>query len=212
MCRAASPSSSTAAGIMTSSLNKPVRNEPVSTATLPMQGVFLLEAPHSCRRGRVRDRHPHQNGGSAPFFANVAHAAKQHPVGIPAYLLQGVLRQIERALLRRPSALTRVDVGSCRTHMLPVAVPKAAPSTGERQARGPLESYFTRSARRRGSEQSQSDGRRYGVSTRLHGELDEDAFDVGLHGLGGNLQLLSDAFVGKSTAHRVQDAVFARTQ
>src|SRR5882757_8131125 len=63
-----------------------------------------------------------------------------------------------------------------------------------------------------GSEQSKSAGRRYGVSARLHGELDEDAFDVGLHGLGGNLQLLSDAFVGKSTAHRAQDAVFARTQ
>ena len=63
-----------------------------------------------------------------------------------------------------------------------------------------------------GSEQSQSPGRRYRVSARLHAELDEDAFDVGLHGLGGNLQLLSDAFVGKSTAHRVQDAVFARTQ
>jgi hypothetical protein len=49
---------------------------------------------------------------------------------------------------------------------------------------------------RRGSEQSQSAGRRYCVSARLHGEFDEDAFDVGLHGLGGNLQLLSDAFVG----------------
>src|SRR5260221_13047105 len=72
--------------------------------------------------------------------------------------------------------------------------------------------YFTMSARHRGSEQSESAGRRYGVSARLHGELDEDAFDVGLHGLGGNLQLSSDAFVGKSTAHRAQDAVFARTQ
>lgn len=48
----------------------------------------------------------------------------------------------------------------------------------------------------RGSEQPQSVGRRYGVSTRLHGKLDEDAFDVGLHGLRGNLQLLRDAFVG----------------
>src|ERR1700679_1615909 len=54
----------------------------------------------------------------------------------------------------------------------------------------------------RGSEQSQSAGRRYGVSARLRGELDEDAFDVGLHRLRGNLQLLSGAFVGKSTAHR----------
>jgi hypothetical protein len=62
------------------------------------------------------------------------------------------------------------------------------------------------------SEQPQSGGRRYGVSARLHGELDEDAFDVGLHGLGGNLQLLSDALVGKSAAHRAQDAVFSRTQ
>jgi hypothetical protein len=34
---------------------------------------------------------------------------------------------------------------------------------------------------------------------------------VGLHSLGCNLQLLSDAFVGKSTAHRAQHAVFART-
>jgi hypothetical protein len=64
----------------------------------------------------------------------------------------------------------------------------------------------------RGSEQAQSVGRRYGVSARLHGKLNEDAFDVGFHGLGGNLQLLSDAFVGKSIAHRAQDAVFARTQ
>ena len=71
--------------------------------------------------------------------------------------------------------------------------------------------YFTMSARQRGSEQSQSAGRRYCVSACLHGEFDEDAFDVGLHGLGGNLQLLSDAFVGKSIAHRAQDAVFART-
>src|SRR5258708_20760105 len=63
-----------------------------------------------------------------------------------------------------------------------------------------------------GSEQSQSAGRRYGVSARLHGELDENAFDVCLHGLGGNLQLLSDAFVGKSIAQRAQDAVFARAQ
>ena len=62
------------------------------------------------------------------------------------------------------------------------------------------------------SEQPQSPGRRYGVSARLHGQLDEDAFDVSLHGLGGNLQLLSDAFVGKSTAHRAQDAVFARAE
>jgi hypothetical protein len=61
-------------------------------------------------------------------------------------------------------------------------------------------------------EQSQGAGRRYGVSARLYGELDEDAFDVGLHGLRGNLQLLSDTFVGKSEAHRAQDAVFARTQ
>src|SRR5260370_40901936 len=68
------------------------------------------------------------------------------------------------------------------------------------------------SARQRGSEQAQSAGRRYGVSARLHGKLDEDAFDVGLHCLGGNLQLLSDAFVGKPIAHRAQDAVFARTQ
>ena len=43
-------------------------------------------------------------------------------------------------------------------------------------------------------------------------ELDENTFDVGLHGLGGNLQLLSDAFIGKPTAHRAQNAVFARTQ
>ncbi len=71
---------------------------------------------------------------------------------------------------------------------------------------------FTMRALNRDSEQSQSAGRRYGVSARLHGELDEDAFDVGLHGLGGNLQLLGDAFVGKSAAHRAQDAVFARTQ
>jgi hypothetical protein len=28
-----------------------------------------------------------------------------------------------------------VDVESCRTHVLPVAVPKAAPSAGERQAK-----------------------------------------------------------------------------
>src|SRR3984893_15440066 len=68
------------------------------------------------------------------------------------------------------------------------------------------------SPRYRGSEQSHSPGRRYGVSARLHGEPDEDAFDVGLHGFGGNLQLLRDAFVGKSIAHRAQDAVFARTQ
>ena len=60
------------------------------------------------------------------------------------------------------------------------------------------------SARHPGSEQSQSAGRRYGMSVRLHGELDENAFDVGFHGLGGNLQLSSDAFVGKSTAHRAQ--------
>src|SRR6202051_1284258 len=71
---------------------------------------------------------------------------------------------------------------------------------------------FTMSARHGDSEQSQSAGRRYGVSARLHGELDENAFDVGLHGLGGNLQLLSDAFVGKAVAHRTQDAVFARPQ
>jgi hypothetical protein len=68
------------------------------------------------------------------------------------------------------------------------------------------------SPRYRGSEQAQSVGRRYGVSARLHGKLDEDAFDVGFHDLGGNLQLLSDAFVGKATAHRAPDAVFARTQ
>ncbi len=68
------------------------------------------------------------------------------------------------------------------------------------------------SARQRASEQPQSAGRRYGVRARLHGEFDEYAFDVRLHGLWGDLQLLSDAFVGKSTAHRAQDAVFARTQ
>src|SRR5882757_3171964 len=62
-----------------------------------------------------------------------------------------------------------------------------------------------------GSEQSQSAGSRYGVSAGLYGELDEDAFDVGLHGLGSDLQLLGDTFVGKSTANRAQDAVFARS-
>jgi|HubBroStandDraft_2_1064218.scaffolds.fasta_scaffold463530_2 hypothetical protein len=62
-------------------------------------------------------------------------------------------------------------------------------------------SVCTMGARPRGSEQSQSTGRRYGVSARLHGELDEDAFDVGFYGLGGNLQLLSNAFVGESGAH-----------
>ena len=63
----------------------------------------------------------------------------------------------------------------------------------------------------RASEQSQSAGPRYGVSARPDGELDEDAFGVGLHGLGGNLQLLGDAFVGKPAAHRAQDDAFART-
>ncbi len=67
------------------------------------------------------------------------------------------------------------------------------------------------SARYRGSKQPQSAGRRYGVSARLDGELDEDAFGVGLHGLGANLQLFSDPFVGKPTAHRAQDAVLAGT-
>src|ERR1700722_20248387 len=62
------------------------------------------------------------------------------------------------------------------------------------------------------SEQSKIDGGRYGVSARLHGELDEDAFGVGLYGLGGNLQLLSDAFVGNSIVQRVQDPVFATAQ
>src|SRR5580704_7001838 len=71
---------------------------------------------------------------------------------------------------------------------------------------------FTMGAQRSGSEQSQSAGGRYGMGARLHGELDEDAFNVGLYGLGGNLQLLSDAFVGKPIAHRAQDAVFARTK
>src|SRR3984893_7192164 len=74
------------------------------------------------------------------------------------------------------------------------------------------EGYFSMSPRYRGSEQAHGASRRYGVGARLHGELDENAFDVGLHGLGGNLQFLSNAFVGKSIAHRAQDAVFVRTQ
>ena len=152
----------------------------------------------------------------------VAHAAEQRELGIPAHWFKCVLRQIEHALLRRRRAFTSVDVEFCRTHMLPVAGPKAALSVGERQAKcfgkphsrrcaAAISLYFTMSARHRGSEQSQGAGRRYGVSARLYGELDEDAFDVGLHCLGGNLQLLRDPFVGKSTAHRAQHAVFART-
>ena len=50
------------------------------------------------------------------------------------------------------------------------------------------------------------------MSTRLHRKLDEDTFDVGLHGLGGDLQLLGDAFIGKARANRAKNAVFARTQ
>jgi hypothetical protein len=46
-----------------------------------------------------------------------------------------IARYIDHALLRWWSAFTRIDVESCRTHVLPVAVAKAAPSAGERQAK-----------------------------------------------------------------------------
>jgi len=50
------------------------------------------------------------------------------------------------------------------------------------------------------------------MSARLHCELDENTFYVRLHGLGSNLQLLGNSFVGKSRANRAQNAVFAGTQ
>jgi len=38
------------------------------------------------------------------------------------------------------------------------------------------------------------------MSARPHGELDKDAFDVGLDGLRGDLQLLGNTLIGESAA------------
>jgi hypothetical protein len=86
----------------------------------------------------------------------------------------------------------RADVKSRRTHMLPVAIPKAAPSAGEGQAkcfdkphsRRCAAALFATLSRARGNV-AQSRPRAPAVDTTW-----------------GNLQTLSDAFVGKATAHR----------
>ena len=124
----------------------------------------------------------------------------------------------------------RFDSRICRTEGLQVAVSNAQRLTRARNAKGlckpygqsrtpalsqsihgmsprcdhplPFTTLIYHERNTYGLEQSESVGRCHGMGARLDGELCEEAFGVGFDGLGGNLQLLGDALVRQSMAHR----------